>query len=181
MKEIWKDIKGYEGLYQISNLGNVKSLDRNYIRKNGRNHHTKETIRAQSKNLKGYSFVRLSKNNNSKIKYIHRLVAEHFIPNPQMLPQVNHKDENKDNNCVGNLEWCTNVYNCNYGTHNERLRQSLSKRLNQYDLENNFIRTWFNSGEASNALKIDRGHIVDCCNGKRKTSGGFIWKYKKDN
>lgn len=179
MKEIWKDIREYEGLYQISNLGRVKSLDRDIIRKNGRNHHTNEKILTPSKNLKEYLFVSLRTCNSRKIKYIHRLVCEHFIPNQHNYSQVNHIDENKENNCINNLEWCTNIYNCNYGSHNKKIAKSLSKSLNQYDLNGTFIRNWKNSAEVYNNLKIDRGHISSCCNGKRKTAGGFIWKYEQ--
>lgn len=115
-KEIWKDIKGYEGLYMISSLGNVKSL--NY-RRSGR-----------AKNLKlkdstsGYKMVVLCKDKIKKDKIVHRLVAETFIPNPKNYPQTNHKDEDKHNNEVDNLEWCTEKYNSNYGTGAKRAAKS---------------------------------------------------------
>ena len=115
MVETWKDIKGYEGLYQISNLGRIKSL-RKKIKNNGafgkRKIITKnEKIVSSYKNKDGYSVVQLYKNNKRKLKLVHRLVAEAFIPNPNNYPYVNHKDGNKANNCVDNLEWCNNSMN----------------------------------------------------------------------
>ena len=104
--EIWKDIKGYEGLYQISNKGRVKSL--NY-RRTG-----KEKILISSDDGKGYLCVKLCKNNKIKNHKIHRLVAQAFLPNPDNLPEVNHQDTNTSNNCVENLEWCTHAYNMHY-------------------------------------------------------------------
>ncbi len=107
MKEIWKDIEGYEGLYQVSNLGDVRSLK--YAGGN------KVKILKQG-NVNGYKRVSLHKNNKQKNYFVHRLVAMTFIPNPNNLPLVNHKDENKTNNSVDNLEWCTQKYNINYGS-----------------------------------------------------------------
>lgn len=118
MEEIYKDIKGYEGLYQVSNYGRVKSL--NY-RRTG-----KERLLKQILHTNGYFYVRLYKSN--KWFSIHRLVAETFIPNPENLPCVNHKDEVKTNNHVDNLEWCTNEYNLNFGSRNERISETLSKK-----------------------------------------------------
>lgn len=117
--EIWKDIKGYEGYYQISSFGRVRGLDR-YVKQGDR------TIMLKSKILKPrydsgkYLRVILTKNAIAKGFSIHRLVAQHFIPNPDNLPEVNHKDEKKENNNVDNLEWCTSKYNTNYGTRTER-------------------------------------------------------------
>ena len=113
MKEVWKDIKGYEELYQVSNLGNIKSLKTNknlYYTKSGRN--------------KDYLRVLLVKNNKRKMFAIHRIVAEHFISNPNNYPCVNHKDECKNNNVWTNLEWCSEKYNANYGT--KKLKQKCS-------------------------------------------------------
>ena len=107
MNEIWKDIVGYEGLYQVSNLGNVKRI----------NFFKKERFVIPCSNGSGYLYVSLSKNNKRKNFYIHRLVATAFIENHDNLPVINHKDENRSNNSVDNLEWCTQKYNCNYGLH----------------------------------------------------------------
>ena len=169
MEEIWKDKKDYEGHYQVSNLGRVKSI------KFG-----KEIILKQHINIKGgYYYVCLLKNGKHKNYYVHRLVAEAFLPNTDNLPQVNHKDENKLNNSVDNLEWCTNEYNHNYGTINERISQSQSKPVLQYDLNGNLIKEWKSINECGRN-GFNQGDICKCCNGKRKTAKGFIWVYKNE-
>ena len=117
MKEEWKDIKGYEGLYQVSNLGRVKSL--------GNNKSKKEKILDPKPNMYGYKEVRLSKEGKRKPYKVHRLVAIYFIPNPNNYKEVNHKDEDKTNNHVSNLEWCDRKYNINYGTRNKKASDSM--------------------------------------------------------
>ena len=112
MQEVWKDIKGYEGLYQVSNLGQVKRLSNNK--------YTREKMLKPRKGKSGYLQVILSEKGNIKSKYVHQLVASAFIPNPNNYIEINHKDENKENNNFENLEWCTHKYNCNFGTRNIR-------------------------------------------------------------
>ena len=118
MQEIWKDINEYEGKYQISNLGRVKSL--NYARRK-----QERILKPGIQKKTGYISVTLLKERKKKTKTIHRLVAETFIPNPENLHQINHKDENKQNNCVDNLEWCSAKYNSNYGHRNEKISKKL--------------------------------------------------------
>lgn len=163
MQEIWKDIEGYEKLYQVSNLGNVKSLRTNTILKTGNGEYKK---------------VILCNNGNRKTIAVHRLVAEAFIPNPNNYPQVNHKDENKHNNCIYNLEWCTKEYNENYGTRNNRIANTLSKKVNQYDLQGNLIKKWFNLREITLNTNYKKITIMYCCRGKLKTAYGYVWKYE---
>ena len=151
MEEIWKDIVGYEGLYQVSNCGRVKSLSRYMNNKNGGKSLLKERILKSAYTKKGYLRVGLCKYSKTKPFSVHRLVAQAFIPNPNNLPQVNHKDENKENNFVyinedgtadlekSNLEWCTNEYNSNYGTKNERLA---FYKIDIFTKEGVFIETW---------------------------------------
>lgn len=115
-EEIWKDIEGYEGLYQISNLGNVKSLDREVPMPNGKIQHRKERIMSKRESTDGYYIAKLNVNNHSRSIAIHRLVAQAFIPNPNNLPEVNHLDTNRKNNCVDNLEWCTHIDNVQYSS-----------------------------------------------------------------
>ncbi len=161
MKEIWKDVKGYEGLYKVSNKGRVKS---------------------KRKMLKPvmteYKKVGLSKNGIQKTIYVHRLVAEAFVDNPFNKKQVNHKDENKANNNANNLEWVTFKENMNYGT--KQLRESINHtkyNIIQYDLYGNFIRKWFNAKEIENNTNFKASSIRICCTGKCKTAYGFKWKY----
>ena len=169
MGEIWKDIEGYEGLYQVSNLGRVKSLKYN-----------KERILKIANGTDGYKIVGLTYNSKRKTFKVHRLVAQAFIPNPNEYPQVNHKDEDKGNNKVDNLEWCDNKYNCNYGNHiknctGHNKRKVICTTTNEK----------FNSiVEASEKYNIDAADIVHCCQHKRLTSGKIpntnirlSWKY----
>lgn len=174
-KEIWEDIVDYEGYYQISNLGRIKSLKRKYRKK--------EIFIKTSKNKDGYIYVILSKNNISKCFLVHRLVAQTFIPNPNNFPEINHKDENKYNNYVDNLEWCDRKYNINYNNLSKRInrinRKDLSKQVYQYDLNNNFIKKWESTMEIQRQLKYCNSAISECCNGKRRNAYGYIWKYSQ--
>ena len=141
-KEEWKAIQGYEGIYEVSNFGNVRSLPR-YKRGNfdSKVFIEGKTIK-QVKNNRGYYIVQLSKNNKVKNFSVHRLVAEAFIPNPNNFPQVNHKDEDKSNNRVSNLEWMTLKRNINYGTRNKRMALTKGKNVKAFDDDGNFI-MWF--------------------------------------
>lgn len=172
MKEIWKDIKDYEGLYQVSNWGRVKSLKRLVKKWNG-SRTVSEKILQPLIQSNGYYYVGLVKN-NKRINYkIHRLVAEHFIPNPNNYKEVNHKDENKTNNVVTNLEWCDRKYNQNYGTRTEKC----SKKVYQYTLDGKFVKEWKSTAECGrNGFK--QSSVAACCRGELKTYKGFIWKYK---
>lgn len=127
--EIWKDINGYEGYYQVSNLGRVKSLPRWIYYSDGRKYFYDGVILSFNTDHGGYSTVVLTINTNLETKKVHRLVAEAFLPNPNNLPEVNHKDENKKNNQVSNLEWCNNDYNNHYGTRLERVQNILIETL----------------------------------------------------
>lgn len=166
--EIWKDIEGFEG-YQVSTLGRVKSLG------NGNSNNSKEKILKQYKNKKGYLFVNLYKDGKAKMFTIHRLVAKAFIPNPLNLPCVNHKTEDKSINYVWCIEWCTQKYNVNYGTRNERISKKLSKKV--LCVETGII--YPSIIEVERQTRIAYQNISACCNGKpkHKTAGGFHWQY----
>ena len=154
------DIKGYEGIYAITSCAKVWSYK------------TKRFLRTH-KTVKGYEKVYLYKDNSVKHPTIHKLVATAYITNSNNLPQINHKDENKENNSVNNLEWCTNKYNSNYGTRNERMAKAKRKKV--FCIELNKI---FDSGiQAQKELKICSARISECCSGKFKTAGGYHWKY----
>ena len=175
--EIWKDYKDYEGLYQASNLGRLRSLDRWVKSKSGSVRLCKGKILKLCTDKYGYLKVSLYKNNKVKTYYVHRLVAEAFIPNPENLPEVNHKDENKLNNNAENLEWCDREYNCNFGTRNEKVAKKCSKPVVQYTLDGQFVREWESIRECDRN-GFNHGAVAVCCQGKRKTHKGFIWKYK---
>lgn len=176
--EIWKDIKGYEGLYQVSNQGRVRSL--NYL-KTG-----KTVVMKPVNNGVNYFSVLLTKNGKQEKNYIHRLVAEAFLENPFNLPEVNHKDENPSNNVVDNLEWCSHKYNLNYGTCKERMISKLTGRTNtkhsvpvlQYSKTGEFIREFPSMMEAERS-GFKCSNICKCCSGERKSHGGYIWRYKE--
>ena len=175
--EIWKPKKDYEGLYEVSNLGRVKSLG------NGNSNNSKERILKPGKVRGGYLQIGLSKNREIKHFFIHRLVAEAFLPNPDNLPFINHKDEDKTNNSVENLEWCTREYNNNYGTRTERASKTningkSSKQVLQFTLLGEFIREWPSTMECGRN-GFSQGHVAECCRGERKTHKGYIWKYKE--
>ena len=161
--EIWCPIKEYESLYEVSDKGRVKSLK-----------FDKERILKPGKLQNGYLQVCLCKNGEKNNCMIHRLVAQAFIPNHQNLPEVNHKDEDKTNNSVLNLEWCDQKYNSNYGTRNQRI----SKPVLQYEKSGEFVKEWKSTRDVQRNLNYNQSNISRCCNGKIKSAYDFIWKYK---
>ncbi len=161
MDEVWKDIKGYEGIYQVSDLGNVKRVNTGRVLKFA------ET--------RGYKRLRLSKNGKPKDYQVHRLVAIAFIPNPNNYPQINHKDEVKDNNIVGNLEWCTAKENTNYGTNIQRRAEKYSKPVVQKTKSGEDVKIHKSMHQAERETGINHGDICNCVNGKQKSAGGFVW------
>lgn len=180
--EYWKDIKGYEGLYRVSNYGRVKSIERWVYYADGRKYLYKSRIMKLRKNSNNdYLIVSLTIDGIHTKYLVHRLVAEAFIPNPHNYPQVNHKDCNPQNNKVENLEWVTAKYNCNYLFHNElnRLAQH-NKTVLQFDKEGTFIKEWFGVRNIEKELGYGHTNISNCCSGKRKSAYGYIWKYKNE-
>ena len=183
MEEIWKDIEGYEGYYQVSSMGRVRSL--NYRRA------SKERVLKQFYIGQGYLFVNLWKDCKAKPYFVHRLVASAFCENQMGYTEVNHKDKDKTNNCAENLEWCSRSYNCNYGTRNERIGKKpveklrnnpkISKPVIAIHKVNGLILEFPSIMEASRQLSIDSSHISACCKGKRKSIGGFYWHYVNDD
>lgn len=181
MEEVWRDIRGYEGLYQISNYGRIKSLKRKWT--------SKDIIKTPSIDRYGYPCISISNGHRgtSVKKSIHRIVCETFIPNPNNLPQVNHKDENKTNNFVwvnddgtidmekSNLEWCDAKYNINYGNGISKRQKSVL----QFTKDEEFVKEWESITKASRTLKIPHSNIVQCCRGDKRhhSAGGFIWRY----
>ena len=187
IEEVWKDIPDYEGLYQISNLGKVKSLPRKWS--------PKETILKAEGKSEEYLHVSLWKNRVSYHLYIHKCVAQLFVPNPNSYEYVNHIDENKRNNIYSNLEWCTAEYNSNYGTRNSRIsaaqlnHSKKSHAVIQTDLEGNFVAEYPSIMEAHRQTGLSVTGIKVICDGGyfdrrdnkyyvSKQLKGFIFKYK---
>ena len=207
--EIWKPVVGYEGLYEVSSYGRVRSLDRatSYISRTqeGKEYTTTHTFKGKNLSLnkrKGYYLcVSLLKDGFVKTASVHRIVAEAFLPNPNNLPMINHKDENPSNNLIwinedgsidyekSNLEWCDAKYNMNYGTINRRRGESLgygkdnpySIPIIQYDKNGEFIKEWDSTMDVERELHIQHSNITKCCKKQLhfKTAGGFIWRYKE--
>ena len=164
IEEIWRDIKDYEGLYQVSNLGEVKSL--NY-------HRTREEkIIKPSRHCSGYLQVCLCKDCEQKVLKVHRLVAAAFIPNPENKPCIDHINAIRDDNRVENLRWVTPKENSG----NPITMSKISRKVLQFTKDGVFVRKW------NSMIDVERelgrlSNIAACCRGKRKTCGGFVWKY----
>ena len=195
MEEVWKDVIGYENLYQVSNLGRVKSLPKIDLRGHLRN----EKILHMFITKQGYCQLGLHKDGKEQKHLVHQLVAQAFIPNPNNYPIVNHKKEfEKDNNCVDNLEWCTYSYNAKYGTYQERRIKSVNfkersknidykniqkhrrKKVYQYDKNLNLVNE-FESVLKTGDFGFKPNEVSQCCNkvNHRKTHKGYIWSFNK--
>lgn len=172
--EEWRPVKDYEDLYEVSNMGRIRSLDRTSL--DGRS--LKGEIMKPTICSCGYSQIRLVKNGVRKSYMTHRLVAIAFIPNPNNLPEVNHKDENKLNNSIDNLEWCDRKYNVNYGTGIERCSNKLKKKVYCYDKDLNLVKI-YNSTQETKEDGYQPSHVGDVALGKRKTHKGMIFKYEE--
>lgn len=197
MKEIWNNIAGYEGYYQVSNLGRVKSVGRTINRNQKGNLTIKEKIISSHILKNGYEKVDLYKNGKRKCEYVHRLVAESFIPNPNGKIDVNHINGNKTDNSVCNLEWTTRSENMKHAfniglckitelqrktSKNNGMKgikaaiQRRKKKISQYDTDGNYIRTWNSITSAEKELGINLKHMSRHLSGKQKTLCGYIWK-----
>lgn len=179
--EIWKDIKGYEGLYQVSNYGRVKSLERiinQWNRFKVCKRHCPERLLKQITEKDGYYIVNLYKNGQRDWRRVHRLVAEAFIKNPNNLPYVNHKDLNKQNNCIDNLEWCTDLENKQHAKENGHIRKG--KPIGKYDLQGNLIVSYSNARECAKQERLPYTLVRNWLYNKPKKND-FIFNYINDN
>lgn len=172
MQEIWKNIKETKNMYQISNLGRIRSKDRKIYYKNGKIVKRKGKILKQFNDKDGYKNITIC----DKHFKLHRLVAQYFLENKNNFPIVNHKDKNVSNNCVNNLEWCTYSYNNTYAG----ARDIQKKKVLQYDLKGNLIKEWESVLLASKCVNTSAGNISECCRGKHKHIKKYIWKFKED-
>lgn len=176
MNEIWRPIVNFEGLYDVSNIGRVRSL-------NYRGHNKKEILKSYISN-NGYVYIRLTKNGKNKLYRVHRLVAMAFIPNPNNLPIINHKNEIKTDNRAENLEWCTHSYNWKYSgidkkAHNAACQVN-KKPVLQYSKTGELLNEYESLSEASQQIAIPYQCISACCRGELKSSGGYIWRFKSE-
>ena len=175
-KEIWKDVVGYEGIYQVSSMGNVRSIDREIVDVNGNiRKYTGNTMKLEL-SKEGYWRVGLNYK-GSKVKFlVHRLVAMAFIPNPNNLPEINHKNEIKNDNRVGNLEWCTSKYNSNYGSAKYRNIEKIRKKVAKYSKCGKLIKEY----DYMSQVKFDgydQGAVSKCCNGIWEHYKGYVWRF----
>lgn len=184
-KEVWKDVEGYEGYYQVSNLGRVRSLDRTVKQQEGFTQNIKGNIKDITPRKDGYIQITLYKNNKGERHYIHRLVAKAFIRNPKGFEIINHIDEKPSNNYYKNLEWCDHQYNLTYGDKVERVTnsegykirtQKLRKPIYVIDKEGN--RKWYDSlTSAARELNLDTASITACLKGRNQTHKGYSYEY----
>ena len=173
MSEEWRDVVGYEGLYQVSDQGRVKSLER----KNSSGGTIKERILKPRINRDGYLRLNLYAGGKQKTLAVHRLVCQAFHENTSTKPQINHINEIKTDNRACNLEWCTRIENCNHGSRNERIAKSRAKPIGQYKLDGQLIKVWQSANEVQRRTGFNQGSIWGVANGRYKQAYGFIWKY----
>lgn len=187
--EIWKDIIGYEGIYQISNCGRVKSLDREIHKNNGVIEHRNGQIMMLSLDKDGYCYLGLRRQDKIKKFFrVHQLVAIAFLENPYNFNQINHKDENKSNNCVENLEWCDSQYNNKYGTKLERTQitkiqnnsYNCRKPVLQFELNNVLVKRWESASQAEKVLNFSGACINRCCNHQRNKYRNYKWEFENN-
>lgn len=174
--EEWRPVIGYEGLYEVSNFGRVRSLDRVVINKRGLQIRRKGQIMKASPNYLGYMTTSLSCCGKYKTPPIHRLVAKAFIPNPNNLPEVNHKDENKSNNRADNLEWCDRSYNVNYGTGIRRRSIAKSKNIEQLTMDGQHVAYYMSAEVAGKLNSCDPSLLRKVIRGERDSAFGYLWR-----
>lgn len=167
--EKWRPIRGFPG-YEVSNFGRVKSLARDYF------YGSHGDMMLKPDTARGYERVTLFRDGMRHRFQVHRLVADAFIPNPDDLPFVNHKDENKANNRVENLEWCTHLYNSNYGTRNSRISERVSRKVAQLTKDGTVVRIWDSMTEAARETGAHLSEISKCCKRPEYTAAGYGWR-----
>lgn len=184
MPETWKDVCGYEGYYVVSNTGVVRSVDRVVVDNNGKKYHYKSRILKQHKDRAGYLRVPLCRNAHTSWHFVHRLVAKAFIENSFNLLEVNHKDEDKENNCVENLEWCDRKYNVNYGAYADKMSVAMTNNTHNSKpvvatLPDGTEEVYPSMAEAGFTFtgRRNAGSIFNVLKGKQRTAYGRKWRY----
>lgn len=172
----WKSVKGYEELYEVSDKGYIRSLPKICKKMEGKelkDYLYSGKILKPYVDRKGYLKVKLYKDGAGKVKFVHRVVLESFVGNPKELPQINHKNEDKTDNSLHNLEWCSASYNVNYGTRNK----ALEKPIRQMSKDGKVLNEFKSASEAAKHTGLHQSLISQCCIGKRKTTGGYRWQF----
>lgn len=180
MEEIWKKVSEFPELYEVSNLGKVRSVDRIIIGKDGISYPKKGKILSISDNGSGYFNVHLYINNKMNTRYVHRLVALEFVdnPNPKEFIYINHKDEDKSNNKANNLEWCNGTYNNLYGSRLERFKISRGIKVIKYNRFFEEVSRYNSMADAARENKLHVSNISLACKDINRTCGGFHWAYE---
>lgn len=181
-KEEWRGVVGYEGMYEVSNLGRIRSLNRVVSRSDGERRNIKGKILKTRIDKHGYERIDLKINGKSKLWLVHRIVAMAFIEKKKGCNYIDHIDGNRSNNLPSNLRWCTISENNTYPIAIANRRKAacdLEIKVAQYTKDMVLINSFSGANEAKRQTGIWNGHITECCQGKRKTAGGYIWKYAK--
>lgn len=179
INEVWKSIDGYDGYYEVSNLGNIRSVDRCVIASNGAKKYFKGQQLKTWHSHNGYVLCNLKKNGKSKTVRVNRIVAQTFIPNPYNHPVINHINFDKDDNCVDNLEWCSHKYNINY-TYNNCMSKSQKHvlKLDPYTLQ--VLDEYISLADAARNNNCYFQNISRCCYNKDYKCGGYKWRFAND-
>ena len=165
-EEVWKPISGYEGLYEVSSFGRIRSVVHRLL--------------LTPDEARGYLRVTLFKNGVRNRQPVHRLVAKAFLPNPRNKPAINHIDEDKSNNRVSNLEWCTPKENCNHGNRNKKISRGVSKPVKQLSKTGELLAIWKSMTIASEVLGVSLSEISVCTREHHKSAGGYKWRYANE-
>ena len=190
MREEWRPVEGWEGLYEVSNMNRVKSVERTVWDNRGYYKIVAERFLKPGKNRSGYLYVALWKDGKAKYYLVHRLVATAFCENPEGYTEVNHIDEDKTNNCADNLEWCSRSYNLTYNGRAKKVGKKSAEKLTNHpktskpiigiDVRTGLIVEFASVHEAEREIGIHHSNIIKCCKGKANSCGGFYWMYAND-
>ena len=174
--EVWRPVRDFEGLYEVSNLARVRSVER-YVQFGRSQRFIESHVLTQQPMPTGYLTVSLKDKKRKVSRTVHRIVAEAFVPNPNNLKDVNHKDEDKTNNLPSNLEWCDRKYNINYGTGKYRKTESYRKPIEQLTIDGQHVAYFESARQAARVTDYKQSRLWEALSGKRQTAYGYRWRY----